>query len=282
MPGVLSAVSCPTASFADAGTDAFTVTLNAAAGSSGLAVGLSSNDSAVSVPASVTVPSGASSASFTATASAVTSAQTATLTASAGGITETFAIQLSVATSILSVNATSISFGNIVINTPATQTLNLQSTGTSAVTISAATVSGAGFSVSGQTFPLTLNPGQTATLSVQFDPASTGAATGSLTIASSASGHGNTVVSLSGTGEPHEVNLNWNATGGSDPVVGYNVYRAVNGSKSYHRLNSALNTTSSYTDTTAQSGIDYEYYVTSVDKSGMESGPSNCTTVNVP
>ncbi|HLY42718.1 MAG TPA: choice-of-anchor D domain-containing protein [Terracidiphilus sp.] len=280
--GVLSGLSCSTSSFAGAGTDACTVILNAAAGSGGLAVNLSSNDSAVAVPASVTVPSGTSSASFNATVSAVTSAQTATLTASSGGITETFAVQLSVATAILSVNATSISFGSVVINTPATQTLTLKSTGASAVTVSAASISGAGFSVSGQTFPLTLNAGQSASLYVQFDPASAGSASGSLTITSNASGGSKTVISLSGTGLPHEINLGWSAPGGSDPIAGYNVYRAVSGSNSYERLNSALNATTAYSDTTAQSSVNYEYYVTSVDKSGMESTPSNYASVSVP
>jgi hypothetical protein len=48
-------------------------------------------------------------------------------------------------------------------------------------------LSGAGFTVSGATFPVMLNPGQAATLSVQFDPATVGAATGQLTITSDSS-----------------------------------------------------------------------------------------------
>lgn len=41
--------------------------------------------------------------------------------------------------------------------------------------------------MSGITFPLTLNAGQTATLNIQFDPTSTGAATGQVTIAGNSS-----------------------------------------------------------------------------------------------
>ena len=55
------------------------------------------------------------------------------------------------------------------------------------MTISADTVSGTGFTVSGATFPLTLNPNQTATLTVQFDPTAAGAASGSLTLTSNSS-----------------------------------------------------------------------------------------------
>ena len=78
--------------------------------------------------------------------------------------------------------------------------MTLTSTGTAALTINSATLTGTGFSVSGATFPVTLNPNQTATLQVQFDPASAGAAAGTLTIASNASSNGTASDRLSGTG----------------------------------------------------------------------------------
>ena len=59
---------------------------------------------------------------------------------------------------------------------------------------------GTGFTTSGATFPVTLNPGQSATLNVQFDPTATGAATGELTIQSNSSTNSTAVVNLSGTG----------------------------------------------------------------------------------
>ena len=54
--------------------------------------------------------------------------------------------------------------------------------------------------MSGATFPVTLNPNQSVTLNVQFDPTAAGAATGQLTIQSNSSTNGTAVVSLSGTG----------------------------------------------------------------------------------
>ena len=134
------------------------------------------------MPATVTVAAGSTTASFTATVSSVSTAQTATLTASAGSVAKTFALSLGAEVPTLSVNATTIAFGNVDLNTPSTQSLTLSSTGTAPVTVSAATVTGTGFTVSGATFPLTLNPNQTATLSVEFDPTAAGAASGSLTI----------------------------------------------------------------------------------------------------
>jgi len=198
----LSGLHCATNSMTGTGTDACTVTLNVAALSGGFAVSLASNNSNVTVPASVTVAAGATSASFTATVTAVSTATTVTLTATAGTVSKTFAIQLGAETPTLGVSATSLSFGNQSVNSATTQTLTLSSTGTAAVTISAETISGAGFTVSGATFPLTLNPNQTATLTVQFDPTAAGAVTGSLKLTSNSSTGTTTTVNLSGTGVP--------------------------------------------------------------------------------
>ena len=140
----------------------------------------------------------------------------------------------------LSVNATTIAFGDVDLNSPATQSLTLSSTGTAAVTVSAVTVAGTGFTVSGATFPLTLNPSQTATLSIEFDPTAAGAVSGSLTLTSNSSTGSSIAITLTGTGETtsYEVNLTWNApTSSSDPVAGYNVYRSPSGGTSYQELN---------------------------------------------
>ena len=181
----------------------------------------------------------------------------------------------------ISVNATSLSFGSVALNQPATQSLTVTNSGGSAATVSAATVTGAGFSLVGAKFPLTLNAGQNATLNVQFDPTTAGAASGALTISTASS---NTVpkLSLSGTGVTHQVDLNWSAPSTSkDPVAGYNIYRST-GSSSYQRLNSGVNRLTAYQDGSVQAGVTYDYYVTSVDGAGAESTPSNKTTVSVP
>jgi beta-glucanase (GH16 family) len=111
-----------------------------------------------------------------------------------------FTVQLNAAILALSINATSVAFGDVIMNTPATQSVTMTSTGTVPVTVSGATLTGAGFSVSGAEFPATLNPGQAATLNVQFDPTAAGAATGQLSIASNSSTNGTAVIDLSGTG----------------------------------------------------------------------------------
>jgi fibronectin type 3 domain-containing protein len=142
-----------------------------------------------------------------------------------------------------------------------------------------------GFTVSGATFPLTLSAGQTATLSIAFDPTAAGADTGQLTITSNSSTNSSAVIALSGTGEAatYAVDLTWDAPSTStDPVAGYNVYRAPKGSTSYTLLNSSVETQTAYVDTTAQAGSAYDYIVESVDASGNESSPSNMFAVTIP
>jgi hypothetical protein len=146
------------------------------------------------------------------------------LTASASGASTTFVLQLTAAAPILSINATSVSFGAVVLNTPATQSVTLTSSGTAAVAVNAVSVTGTGFSVSGPAFPATLNPGQAVTVSVQFDPIATGSATGLLTIKSNSSINPTATIGLNGSGMPHEVDLNWDPPSGfADPIAGYNV-----------------------------------------------------------
>ena len=182
----VSAVTCSSASMTGSGTDSCTVALSAAAPSGGLKVSLASSDSAVALPSTVTVPASATSATFTATVSSVTTSQAATLTATAGSVSKSFALQLNAASILLGVNTTSVAFGDVTVNTASTQSITLTATGTAPVTISAATLAGTGFTLPAATFPMTLNPGQAVALSVQFDPAATGTASGQLTISSNA------------------------------------------------------------------------------------------------
>ena len=284
--GVLSSLTCTTTTFSAAGTDACTVTLNSAAGTGGLVVTLASDNSAVTVPASVTVAAGATTAPFTATVAAVTSTATATLSATASGVTKTVSLQLSGGTPALTISSTTVAFGDVNLNAPATQTVTLTSSGGAPLTITAISLTGTGFTMSGLTFPLTLNPGETAELDLQFDPTVAGAATGTVTIASNDASGGAGTIALTGTGiatTAYEVQLTWDAPSSStDPVVGYNIYRAPSGTTTFTLLNTSANSTTAYTDTTVASGSSYTYQVTSVDASGVESTPSNTYTAAIP
>jgi Abnormal spindle-like microcephaly-assoc'd, ASPM-SPD-2-Hydin len=284
--GVLGGFSCSSASLTGSGSDQCAVTLTTAAGSRGYTVRLASNNAIVAVPATLVVPAGATNAGFTASVASVTSAQTVTLTASANGVSKSFALQLNAAAATvptLSVSPTSVAFGNVTVNTAAELPVTLSSTGTAPVTINSATLTGSGFKLSGATFPVTLNPSLAVTLEVQFDPTAAAAATGQLTIQSNSSTNSTVAISVSGTGQQHQVDLSWVAPSSSPvQITGYNIYRATGGSTSYQQLNSSVVTQTTYLDSTVQASSTYDYYVESVDSSGAQSAPSNQVAASVP
>ena len=184
----------------------------------------------------------------------------------------------------LTISAGSLSFGSVAVNTATTQSLTLTSTGTSPVTVNSAAITGAGFTIVGGGFPVTLNPTQTLTLQLQFKPTTAGAVTGQITISSNSTGGNTAAVALSGTGTAvsHEVDLSWNAPASSpDPVAGYNIYRAT-GSGSLVLINSSPDSAVVYVDSTVVSGATYSYVVKSVDIGGVESIASNQITVTIP
>jgi hypothetical protein len=184
----------------------------------------------------------------------------------------------------LSVSPGAISFGPVTLGSPLTQNVTLTSTGTAPVTVNSIAIAGTGFTVSGASFPVTLNPNLAVTLQVEFNPTATGAATGQLTIKSNSSTGTTTVVNLSGTGAAvqHGIALTWNAPVSSpDPVVGYNIYRSIGGT-AFELVNASVNSQVDYSDTAIQSGLTYTYVVTSVDVLGQESEPSNQASATVP
>ena len=92
----------------------------------------------------------------------------------------------------------SLSFGSITVGSSQSKMLTLSNTGGASLTISAATVTGGSFTVSGLALPYSLPAGSSATLSVTFSPTNSGTDNASLAIASNASDP-SVAVSLSGT-----------------------------------------------------------------------------------
>jgi len=183
----------------------------------------------------------------------------------------------------LGISPTSLSFGNVTTGTSSpTQNVTITNTGNSNVTISQITLTGAGYSMTGGSAPVTLSPSQTITLVLQFSPTTTGAISGSMTIVSNATGSP-VMVPLTGTGVApvqHSVALTWNAS--TSTVSGYNVYRSTVSGSSYTKINPSLVTVLSYTDSAVQSGTTYFYVTTAVDSAGNESVYSNQVSAPIP
>lgn len=92
-----------------------------------------------------------------------------------------------------------VGFGNVAIGSSATQTVALSNPGSGPTTISNASASGQGFSISGLTTPATLAAGKIITFNVTFAPTTGGPLSGSVTLANTGSS-ATLTIPLSGTG----------------------------------------------------------------------------------
>jgi Abnormal spindle-like microcephaly-assoc'd, ASPM-SPD-2-Hydin len=181
-------------------------------------------------------------------------------------------------TATLTSSSSSLSFGNVPVSGSSSQTLTLTNSGSANVTISNVTVAGAGFNASGIPVGTVLLPGQVEPLVVTFAPAATGSASGTITVTSNASNSPG-VIALSGT-SGHSVVLSWVAS--TSAVVGYNVYAGGVSGGPYSKLTTSPVATTSYTDSSTQSGQTRYYVVTSVSASNVESAYSNQTSATIP
>ena len=99
------------------------------------------------------MPADLTSAKFTANFFAVTSAQGVTMMERAGNVLKSFMLQLNAAVLALTINATGVAFCDVPATTSATQPALLTSRGSEPVAINAATLTGAGRTMSGVEFP---------------------------------------------------------------------------------------------------------------------------------
>ncbi len=99
----------------------------------------------------------------------------------------------------LTANPTSLAFGSVQVGNSSSLSETMTNSGGSSLTISAATASGTGFSLSGLSLPLTLTAGQSTSFTVLFSPTASGAASGSVSITSNGS-NPSLSIPLSGTG----------------------------------------------------------------------------------
>lgn len=98
-------------------------------------------------------------------------------------------------------SSSSVSFGNVPVGSPQTRYLTFtNSYVVSTVTISRATVSGAGFSLSGVSLPASVKPGQSVTFAVGFTAQAGGTKTGEIVVASDAWARPTHSIALSGAG----------------------------------------------------------------------------------
>jgi len=288
----LSANTLPFGSVADGSSKSLTLTLSSTGTSAVTVSSASITGTGFSLPTTglpATLAPGQSLTLSVNFAPTTAGAVTGTLTINSNSTTGATAVVpvtgtgAAVANPILALSATSLSFGNVSDGSPEELSLTLNSTGSSAVTVSSDSIAGTGFSITAGTLPAMLNPGSSLSLTIQFLPTSAGAVSGQLTINSNSTTGSVASVALSGTGTtPQSVSLTWSPpTSTPVAITGYNIYRSISGG-AYTMVNSSLDTQTTFVDTTVAAGEVYDYEVDSVDAEGVESAPSNVFSVTVP
>ncbi len=179
----------------------------------------------------------------------------------------------------LAVTPASADFGSVTVGTSKTQSATLVASGSS-VTVSSANVTDSEFSLSGIAFPVTIAAGQSAPFTLTFVPRASGTAAATLSLASSAANSAAEYLTKIGVAPPqHSVNLSWDP---ATAVVGYNIYRGSQAAGPYSKINPVLDSTTTFTDSSVQSGQNYYYVTTSVDSTGAQSSYSNEIQVVIP
>ena len=196
-----SSLACSNTTILGAETDTCTVVMSPTPTSSTV-VTLSSDNPAVTLPASVAVPANTRSLQFPAGVSAVLTAQVADLTASTGAGSTTDTLKLQAATRVLAVTTSSVKFPAQIVNTSsAPMAVTVHSSGSMPVTLNA-TVTGSGFSIVNTALPMIVAPYSNATIYVEFSPVAATASSGALTITNNGTGSSglSASVPLTGTG----------------------------------------------------------------------------------
>jgi hypothetical protein len=186
-------------------------------------------------------------------------------------------------TARLTANASTLSFGDVVIGSSSTMVVSLTNSGTGTATISSASIPPSAFNSPSTLNGSTVAPGQTTTLSIVFTPPNAAAFSGTITIASDAA---NSPISISVSGNgvaspAHSVVLAWNPSSSPD-VVGYIVERGDQSGGPYTSLTSAPISVPTYTDLAVNAGQTYFYIVIAVDSAGQMSAPSGEAAVTIP
>lgn len=183
----------------------------------------------------------------------------------------------------LMVSPSTMNFGNVAVGSSSALTGTL-SASNGEVVVSSAAWNGSGYSVSGITFPVTVNAGKTVSYTVTFSPPSVGTSSGSISFTSNASDVA-LAQSFSGDGtqqaaEQHSVSLSWDPS--TSAVIGYNIYRGTRSGGPYSKLNSSLLAGTSYTDAAVQAGATYYYVSTAMSSGHLESSYSDQATAVIP
>jgi phosphohistidine swiveling domain-containing protein len=180
----------------------------------------------------------------------------------------------------LKISPAKLNFGSVAVgsNTSLQATLTASK---AAVTISSDRSTTSEFAIVGLNLPVTIPAGKSIPVTIQFTPASSGTDHAKVGFISNAT-NSPTVEPVTGTGTAqgsYSVSLAWT---GDATAVGYNVLRGKAAAGPFQQINTALDSTTDYTDSTVAAGATYYYVTTAVNAQGEQSGYSNVTEAVIP
>lgn len=180
----------------------------------------------------------------------------------------------------LTVAPPTINFGSTAVGQSASQSGSLTAAGGN-ITVSSATPSDPQLTVSGLTFPQTVNNNTSVPFTVTYVPTTAGTFNATITFNISTSPFTVTenVTASPFNPAPHNVVLTWTA---SPTAVGYNVFRGTQSGGPYTKQNLALVGATTFTDFSVTSGTTYFYVVTAVNSSNVQSPFSNEAKAVIP
>jgi hypothetical protein len=148
------------------------------------------------------------------------------------------------AAATISVAPGSISFGSVALGSTASQSVTISNGGGSSLTVTQASTTAAGVTITGVSLPLTIAAGSQATFNVVFSPKAAGALSGNVSVMSDA-GSTPSTVSLSGIGTAASATLTTsasslsfgNVTVGGSSVLGVTLTNAGNSNVTVSAVN---------------------------------------------
>jgi hypothetical protein len=173
-------------------------------------------------------------------------------------------------------------FGKVPTGTSHSFNVQLTNSGKRSLQITADSIQGSEFSIGTFYLPVKLAPGKSVELPVLFTPTASGRETGNITLTNTGQ-DSKLQIKLAGTGvqeTSHSVALSW--VPGDQDYVGFNIYRSTVDGGPYTKINSQLDSSPSYTDSTVQGGMTYYYCATEVNTEGEESPYSNIADATIP
>jgi hypothetical protein len=180
----------------------------------------------------------------------------------------------------LGVSPATLDFGNVTVGSSASLRATLTASN-GPVTISSDRATSSEFAILGLKLPLTIPSGKSIPVTIRFTPNGSGTDPAKVGFISTAA-DSPTLEPVTGTGVARgsfSVYLSWT---GDATAVGYNVLRAKAKSGPFHAINTALESSTDYTDSTVVAGATYYYVTTAVNARGEQSPHSNVTEAVIP